>query len=203
MFARCGQILSALDDTLEQLVLRRPLLAMGLVAGLAFAWWGSSATPPPPTPSADGTFGTDGTTSADAATDDAQLRELLTNRPFIDQFPVDPRRTYHIYVFTKEGTGAYITAQNFKQVIELFFYGIEDGNIVYRFPHARLEGRTGFDIKDCRGPGTFDIKLVLQRDPKNDGRSGTYFSWKRYKPRSGLTMPDGSVLDLNALLGGK
>ena len=109
------------------------------------------------------------------------MSKYLCDRPFIDQFPIDPRKTYHIYVFTEQGTGAFITSQNFKQIIELFFYNKSENSIKYRFPNANLEGTTEFKIDDSRGPGTFDIKLSLSRDPKNEQSEKSYYSWKRYK----------------------
>ena len=162
------------DEALDYLLFKRPIaLFLVLTLGI-FCWYGSADKALQPT-------------EEQAQSENAKLRKYLHNRPFIDQFPIDPRKTYHIYVFTKQGNGAFITSQNFKQVIEIFFYSVKDNKLKYWFPNAKQKGTTHFKLEDSRGPGTFDIKLVLREDPKNNKRPKPYYSWKKYKPRKDVS----------------
>ena len=162
------------DEALDYLVFKKPIaLLLILTAGL-FCWYGTS----PDAIKDDKTINQD---------DMAKLGKYLHNRPFIDQFPIDPRKTYHIYIFTKQGTGAFITSQNFKQVIEIFFFSVKDNKMKYWFPNAKLKGTTNYRLEDSRGPGTFDIKIVMREDPKSNKRPKPYFSWKKYKPRKDVS----------------
>ena len=118
---------------------------------------------------------------------DVQKEDLigyLKDRPFMDSFPNDPRKTYRIYVFGKDNTGAFITAKNFRQVIEVFQYEIRGNTLSIHFLNIDKKGKTSFKLETCKGPGSFDIKLSLSKDIKSDNKEGTYYSWKKIrKPR--------------------
>ena len=162
------------DETLEYLVFKRPVSLL-LVATICLLSWVVA-----------GPCSVQDETKTAATETQNHLKKYLCNRPFIDQFPIDPRKTYHIYIFTKQGHGAFITSQNFKQIIEIFFYEVKQGKMRYFFPNAKQKGVTNIKMDDSRGPGTFDIALTIREDPKNNRRPKKYFSWKKYKPRKGM-----------------
>jgi len=112
---------------------------------------------------------------------DESLLKYLRDRPFLSEFPVDPRKTYKIYVFGKDDMGVFITAKNFRQVIEVFFYKVKSNVITINFLNAKIKGDTPFRIKECSGPGSFDLTLELDKDLKNDKRQSKYYSWKKLK----------------------
>lgn len=120
------------------------------------------------------------------------LKQYLRDRPFIDSFPVDPRKTYKIYIFGKDDMGVFITARNFRQVIELFTYKVSGDTIAFDFLNANVKGKSPFKIVACDGPGTFDISLELKKDIKSNNHRGVYYSSKKIKPAS---MP-GLILNL-------
>lgn len=112
------------------------------------------------------------------------LKKYLRDRPFIDSFPVDPRKTYKIYIFGKDDMGIFITAKNFRQVIEVFTYKVSDNVISFNFLNANIKGKSPFRILPCRGPGSFDISLELDKDIKSNNRKGIYYSSKKIKAPS-------------------
>lgn len=172
MLRRLVSLLGFLDDALEIAVLSlvrtragRVLMGAALV-GVALLWFGAPAPAPLSPPH-------------EAAADDPSA--WLTERPWFDQFPSDPRKTYHVYFFAKNGTGAYIEVQAFRQVLEIFSYTAVKGRILYWFPGSGTRGETSYTLTRTRGPGTFDLALELAADPKLGGRKARYGSWTTYK----------------------
>ena len=185
--------LSKLDDSFERGVRRHPLLALCLVitvtlVGFSFFQGEPAAQIRGPEP-----------------VDESQLQGLgkyLLGRPFIDKFPVDEKAKYEIYFFSKKGVAVYAIVEYYKEIDEFFFFKALLGRMVYWFPHSKLKGLTKYKLEECKGPGTFNIKLTIAEDPKKGKKERVYYSWKEFKRDSLPNCLSNKVHDLTQRLDG-
>jgi hypothetical protein len=177
------QISLILSKALLTYIKRKPLLlGVFILSAVGCLWNATSSSFPGVYPEVNEIAGTVLPTNTVSPAED--LKQYLRDRPFIDSFPVDPRKTYKIYIFGKDDMGVFITAVNFRQIIEIFTYKVSGDTVSFNFLNADIKGKSPYRIIPCDGPGTFDISLELDKDIKNGNQKGVYYSSKKIKTPS-------------------
>ena len=112
----------------------------------------------------------------------AGLSQFFYQRPFLDKLPRDQHDKYNVFFFTDKSVGAYIEVEYMKQINEFFLFKKVLNRFAYVFPYSNLKGMTRYTLESCDGPGTFDLKLTIINDPKNNKQKRVFYSWKSFKP---------------------
>jgi hypothetical protein len=137
--------------------------AMALTAGLGLAFAFAPSRPAAPIVTAG-----HGLTNRD-----------LMNRPWIDRLPQGPRDAFSLYFFTDEdmgpgNIGVHLNGIPVRFTTELFAYAADSKRV--KFLWLAQDGQHQSDIKvTYEDNGRYDMKLVVQKDPRHDGKTWTYY----------------------------
>lgn len=118
-------------------------------------------------------------------------RNVLVNRPWVDEFPSKPEQSFNAYVFLDEEVGIHNKAESsYKHLIEMFLFKSNQERITFLFPHDRKKADSSFKIEKIQKGGPFNLKLTMEKDPKMSGRNYTYFSNTDWDIKSGASLPE-------------
>ena len=187
MYSSISRFFSWADDALEDLFLSRPkgsLLLLTCILIFVFS------------PLAPRGFEA---ACQEEGTSLERLDKYLLERPFFDKFPADEKAKYEIYYLTKKGVGVFAILEHYKEIDEFFFFKAVLGRMAYWFPHSKIKGFTRYKLENCEGPGSFNLKLTLEEDPKAGKKKRVYYSWKEFEKDS---LPENLCESIAALVQG-
>ena len=98
---------------------------------------------------------------------EAEARELLENRNWLDTWPSTKDDRLRVYRFTPAmGGGVFQDRTLFRGNFELFNYEVEGARLQFRFPDADEVLTSRFRIERVHGPEPFDLRLTLDPSPR-------------------------------------
>lgn len=115
--------------------------------------------------------------------DDAEARELLLDRNWVDRMPETHQDRLHVYRFVPSmGGGVYQDRTLFKGTFELFTFETAADEIRFNLPETHEKVVSKFRIENVRGPEPFDLKLTIDADPRGPR---VYFGMRGETDRDG------------------
>jgi hypothetical protein len=118
--------------------------------------------------------------------DDAQARQLLIDRNWIDQMPQTERDRLHVYRFVpKMGGGVYQDRTIFKGTFELFQFETHGDQLRFNLLETHQRVTSHFKIEKVDGPKPFDLKLTIDPDPRGPG---VYYGVRAETDRDGSAL---------------
>lgn len=169
---RIISILKAADDVAERLIFD-VLLKKGRVAAIAML---AIAYMLVPAQKAAVTTG-----GAEATLEASEGGKLLFKRAWIDRKPKDYKDRFTMYGFTDEEIdsdtyfGFTVAGIPVKYVVELHGFKVKGDKLAFWFPADDSRTVSGFKVTKEKN-GEFDLKLVIEKDPRHGGKSHTYYS---------------------------
>lgn len=169
---RIISILKAADDVAERLIFD-VLLTRGRVAAIAMLAVAYMFVAPAKAPVA--------TATVDTAMEASEGGKLLFKRAWIDRKPKDYKDRFTMYGFTDEEIdsdtyfGFTVAGIPVKYVVELHGFKVKGDKIAFWFPADDSRVVSGFKVTKEKN-GEFDLKLVIEKDPRHGGKSHTYYS---------------------------
>ncbi|MHC9544982.1 MAG: hypothetical protein AB9903_36165 [Vulcanimicrobiota bacterium] len=116
-------------------------------------------------------------------------RNMLLNRPWMDEFPAKPEQKFTAYVFSDEMVGVHDKADSaYRHLLEIFTFRVDPEKILYLFPHDQRKADSGYKIEKIQG-GQFNLKLTLMKDPQLGGKTYVYFSHTEWDVKNTSTIP--------------
>ncbi len=126
-------------------------------------------------------------------------RNLLLNRPWIDEYPAKPEQRFMAYVFTDESVGIHDKADSaYRHLVEIFLLKVSAEKIGYLFPHDRRKADTAYKLERIQGDKYFNLKVTIDQDPQAGGKSYIYFSNTEWNVKNQGSLPE-SVKPLSRL----
>ncbi len=99
------------------------------------------------------------------AKDDAA--KILIDRNWLDTWPEAKHDKLHVYRFVPNmGGGVFQDRTVFKGTFELFRFKIDGDAIDFDLPETDQRVHSKFHIEKVTGPHPFDLKLVVENDPR-------------------------------------
>jgi len=118
-------------------------------------------------------------------------RNLLLNRPWIDEYPAKPEQRFMAYVFTDESVGIHDRADSaYRHLIEIFLLKVSAEKIGYLFPHDRRKAETTYKLERIQGDRYFNLKVTIDQDPQAGGKSYIYFSNTDWNVKNQGSLPE-------------
>lgn len=119
--------------------------------------------------------------------------QLLIDRNWIDVMPKQHDDRLHVYRFVPSmGGGVFQDRTVFKGTFELFSFRATGDEIAFKFPETRQQVTSAYHIETVDGPKPFDLKLVIDGDPRGPK---TYYGTRGTKDLTGAALEH----DLGAL----
>ena len=104
-------------------------------------------------------------------------KNILLNRPWLDEYPQKAEQKFMAYVFSDEGIGVHDKAESaYRHHIEIFTFRATAEKLFFLFPHDKRKGESTYKVDKIQGGGPFNLKLTLTQDPQNGGKTYIYFS---------------------------
>jgi hypothetical protein len=117
-------------------------------------------------------------------------KNLLLNRPWLDEFPEKPEQKFMVYVFSDENVGAHDKADSaYRHLLEIFMLRASTEKISFLFPHDKRKADSSFKVERISRKGQFDLKLTLEHDPQLNGKSYVYFSCTEWEIKNHREIP--------------
>ncbi|MFT3695365.1 MAG: hypothetical protein QM831_19685 [Kofleriaceae bacterium] len=99
------------------------------------------------------------------AKDDA--KKILIDRNWVDRWPTTKTEKLHVYRFVPNmGGGVFQDRTVFKGTFELFRFDVDGDAIDFDLPETDQHVHSKFHIEKVDGPKPFDLKLVVENDPR-------------------------------------
>ena len=99
--------------------------------------------------------------------DGREAKELLIDRNWIDHMPTSERDRLHVYRFVPTmGGGVFQDRTLYKVTFELFRFEATSDEIRFDLPETHQQVTSKFRIERVDGPEPFDLKLVIDADPR-------------------------------------
>jgi hypothetical protein len=117
-------------------------------------------------------------------------RNMLLNRPWLDEFPAKPEQKFVAYVFSDELVGVHDRAESaYRHLIEIFSFRMDQEKILYLFPHDQRKAETAYKIEKIQGGQHFNLRITLTKDPQMGGKTYVYFSHTEWDIKNSSTIP--------------
>lgn len=168
---RIISILKAADDAAERLIFD-VLLTRGRVVAVLMLALAYMAAGPAKAPVA---------SSVEPTVEASEGGKLLFKRAWIDKKPKDYKDRFTMYGFTDEEIdsdtyfGFTVSGIPVKYVVELHGFRVKGDKLAFWFPADDSRVQTGFKVTKEKN-GEFDLKLVIEKDPRHGGKPHTYYS---------------------------
>lgn len=113
--------------------------------------------------------------------DPAEGGKLLFRRSWIDKKPKDYKSPFTMYGFSDEEIdsdtyfGFTVSGIPVKYQVELNGFRVKGDKLAFWFPADDSRVVSGFKVTKEKN-GEFDLKLVIEKDPRHGGKSHTYYS---------------------------
>lgn len=97
---------------------------------------------------------------------------------WLDRVPEMMHDSWKGYLFTSDNVGLNIqAASSFKITLEIFEFQLKKNNLRWHFPHDGAKAKSKVTVEKLKKPTKhFDKQLTIENDPKNDGKTGVYFT---------------------------
>ncbi len=116
-------------------------------------------------------------------------RNMLLNRPWLDEYPAKPEQKFMAYVFSDELVGVHDRADSaYRHLLEIFTFRVDPEKILYLFPHDQRKAESTYRIEKIQG-GHFNLKLTMMKDPQMGGKTYVYFSHTEWDVKNSSTIP--------------
>ena len=116
-----------------------------------------------------------------AISEEAQDGKLLFKRAWVDHKPKNYKEKFTMYGFSDEEIddglffGFSLTGIPVKYLVELHGFRVKGDSLALWFPADDSKTQTNFKVTREKN-GEFDLKLVLDKDPRHGGKAHTYYS---------------------------
>jgi hypothetical protein len=118
-------------------------------------------------------------------------KNLLLNKPWLDEYPAKPEQRFMAYVFTDESVGVHDKADSaYRHMVEIFLLKATADRINYLFPHDRRKADTAYKLERISGDRYFNLKVTIEQDPQSGGKTYIYFSNTEWNVKSERSMPE-------------
>lgn len=119
-----------------------------------------------------------------------QARNMLFNRPWLDEYPQKPEQHFMVYVFSDEEVGIHDKADSvYKHLIEIFKFRANFEKISFLFLHDNRKEESSYKIERISGGNPFNLKLTIAQDPQVNRKTYVYFSNTDWEIRNRNTLP--------------
>ena len=119
-----------------------------------------------------------------------KAKNMLFNRPWLDEYPQKPDQRFMAYVYSDEGIGIHDKADSaFVHLLEIFTFRATAEKIFFLFPHDNRKAETPYKVEKISGHPPFNLRLTISQDPKVTGKPYTYFSNTDWDVSDGTTLP--------------
>lgn len=133
---------------------------------------------------------------------DTQNTKELYDVLWIDRYPEMATDTFKAYSYTSDNIGlAFDFHSAFKLTMELFEFKANNTQLTFHFPHDGRRAQVGYKIEKLKKPTKhFDISLVVENDPANEGKTHTYYSGPNFRSLHNLPSPVREQLERSGAL---
>lgn len=119
-----------------------------------------------------------------------KAKNMLFNRPWLDEYPQKPDQRFMAYVYSDEGIGVHDKADSaFLHLLEIFTFRATAEKLFFIFPHDNRKAETAYKVEKISGHPPFNLRLSISQDPKSGGKSYTYFSNTDWEITDSSTLP--------------
>jgi hypothetical protein len=117
-------------------------------------------------------------------------KNMLFNRPWLDEFPEKPEQRFMVYIFTKEGLGVHDKAHSaYRHLLEIFTFRANPEKISFLFPHDNRKAESAYKVERLQGNRQFNLRVTITQDPQVDGKTYVYFSHTDWEMKDRSTLP--------------